>query len=105
MDAISKELHDFLVRLGGQPTSVSDRLTGYMGNLLHLLGAEDEALLCTAYGLFGAKKLAPHQLAAACRATEDEVQARLERCLRHIAITPEWQEIKALTKLKAIKLL
>jgi len=105
MDAVSNELHEFLVRLGSQPQSVSERLAGYMSNLLHLLGAEDEALICTAYGLFGPKKLLPTQLATACRSTEDEVQTRLERCLRRIAITPEWQEIKPLTRLKAIKLL
>ena len=38
MDALSKELHDFLCRLGEHPEQVSDKLQGYTQALLQQIG-------------------------------------------------------------------
>lgn len=45
MDALSKELHDFLCRLGEHPEQVSDKLQGYTQALLQLLTPADELLV------------------------------------------------------------
>ena len=87
MDALSKELHDFLCRLGEHPEQVSDKL-----------------LVKGRYGILGGTKESIAQLANRFNTDENTVEAVLQQCLRKIAITPEWQDIKALTQLKAIRL-
>ena len=51
MDALSKELHDFLCRLGEHPEQVSDKLQGYTQALLQLLTPADELLVKGRYGI------------------------------------------------------
>ncbi len=104
MDALSKELHDFLCRLGEHPEQVSDKLQGYTQALLQLLTPADELLVKGRYGILGSTKESIAQLANRFNTDENTVEAVLQQCLRKIAITPEWQDIKALTQLKAIRL-
>ena len=104
MDALSKELHHFLVRLGEHPEQVSDKLKAYIQALLRLLTPADELLIGHYYGLFGCAKETPAQLAARFNTDEETVGKVLQQCLRKIAVTPEWQSIRPLTQLKAIKL-
>lgn len=56
MDALSKELHDFLCRLGEHPEQVSDKLQGYTQALLQLLTPADELLVKGRYGILGSTK-------------------------------------------------
>ena len=102
MDALSKELHDFLCRLGEHPEQV--KLQGYTQALLQLLTPADELLVKGRYGILGSTKESMAQLATRFNTDENTVEAVLQQCLRKIAITPEWQDIKALTQLKAIRL-
>lgn len=104
MDALSKELHDFLCRLGEHPEQVSDKLQGYTQALLQLLTPADELLVKGRYGILGSTKESIAQLAIRFNTDENTVEAVLQQCLRKIAVTPEWQDIKALTQLKAIRL-
>lgn len=104
MDALSKELHDFLCRLGEQPEQVSDKLQGYTQALLRLLTPADELLVKYRYGILGCNKESIPQLATRFNTDKGTVESVLQQCLRKIAITPEWQDIKPLTQLKAIRL-
>lgn len=104
MDALSKELHDFLCRLGEHPEQVSDKLQSYTQALLRLLTPADELLIKGHYGILGSSKEGIAQLANRFNTDEDTVESVLRQCLRKIAITPEWQDIKPLTQLKAIRL-
>ena len=88
MDDLSKELQDFLIRLGKDEKSVGDKLAGYTRELVNML-------------------YEPHtlgQLAVRYKTTPDIMEKGIEACLRKIAVSPEWQQIKPLTKLRAIKL-
>ena len=104
MDDLSKELQDFLIRLGKDEKSVGDKLAGYTRELVNMLYSSDAQILEKYYGLFGNEPHTLGQLAARYKTTPDIMEKGIEACLRKIAVSPEWQQIKPLTKLRAIKL-
>lgn len=104
MDALSDELHHFLRRLGERPEQVGDKLQGYVRALLRLLTPADEQLVMRHYGLFGCTAESAEQLASQYNTDAETVRQVLAQCLRKIAVTPEWQSVKPLTQLRAIKL-
>ena len=75
MDALSKELHDFLCRLGEHPEQVSDKLQGYTQALLQLLTPADELLVKGRYGILGSTKESMAQLATRFNTDENTVEA------------------------------
>ena len=75
MDALSKELHDFLCRLGEHPEQVSDKLQGYTQALLQLLTPADELLVKGRYGILGSTKESIAQLANRFNTDENTVEA------------------------------
>ncbi len=104
MDALSKDLHLCLTQLGVDPKHYGDTMTEYLKRLLHILGPDDEQLVISHYGLFGNQPTPLATLAQTRHTEENALQATLSTCLRKIAITPEWQMLLPMTKLKAIKL-
>lgn len=104
MDALSEELHHFLCRLGEQPKQVDEKLKAYIAALLRLLTPADELLMKYSYGILGCPAEETAQLARRFNTDEATVEKVRTQCLRKIAITPEWQEIRPLTKLRAIRL-
>ena len=53
MDALTRSLHSFLVRVGLNPTTISPQTEHYLEHLLFLLPPEDEEGVTHYYGLFG----------------------------------------------------
>lgn len=104
MDDLSKELQDYLIRLGKDEKSVGEKLAGYTRQLINILYSSDARILEEYYGLFGNEPQSLNQLSARYKTTPDIMEKGIEACLRKIAVSPEWQQIKPMTKLRAIKL-
>lgn len=104
MDNLSKELEDFLIRLGKDEKGVGERLASYTRQLLNLLYSSDAQIIEEYYGLFGKEPHTVDELATRYHTTSEAITKGIAMCLRKIAITPEWQSMKPLTKLRAIKL-
>ena len=104
MDDLSKELQDYLIRLGKDEQSVGEKLAGYTRQLINILYSSDARILEEYYGLFGNEPQSLDQLSARYKTTPDIMEKGIEACLRKIAVSPEWQQIKPMTKLRAIKL-
>lgn len=104
MDDLSKELQDYLIRLGKDEKSVGEKLAGYTRQLINMLYSSDARILEECYGLFGNEPQSLDQLSARYKTTPDIMEKGIEACLRKIAVSPEWQQIKPMTKLRAIKL-
>ncbi|MDD6378994.1 MAG: hypothetical protein SPL37_05830 [Prevotella sp.] len=104
MDDLSKELQDYLIRLGKDEKSVGEKLAGYTRQLINILYSSDARILEEYYGLFGNEPQSLDQLSARYKTTPDIMEKGIEACLRKIAVSPEWQQIKPMTKLRAIKL-
>lgn len=97
MDALSLELQDFLIRLGKNPSCVSEKVEHYIKHILHLLNVEDERLLIRHYGLFGQRPASIDALTEESGKSTDEILTAIERSLRKLAVTPEWQMVRQFT--------
>lgn len=104
MDSLSSELQDFLIRLGKDEKGVGEKLSGYTRQLINMLYSTDAQIVESYYGLFGNEPHTPEQLAAQYHTSPEMISKGIEACLRKIAVSPEWQQIKPLTKLRRIKL-
>lgn len=98
MDNLSSRLQSFLVRMGYSPESVSHDTAHAIEHLLRLLNPEDEDAVIHYYGLFGAERMALDELARERGLCPEDMMAAIDGCIRRIAVTPEWQEIKNRTK-------
>lgn len=98
MDALSSELHSFLIRLGKEPNCVSEKVEHYIKHLLRLLYPDEEQVLIELYGLFGTPVSTLETLAHERNLSPEQLRQAVEACLRKIAVTPEWQMIKQFTK-------
>jgi DNA-directed RNA polymerase sigma subunit (sigma70/sigma32) len=96
MDQLSEELHEYLLRLGDNPHSVSEKMEHFTKHLLHLLSVSDEDTIKMRYGLFGTEKLSVEDIARIYGNSAADTQQKIEVSLRKIAVTPEWQTIKQL---------
>lgn len=94
MDALSNELHEFLIRLGSNPGSVSHTVSHYMEHLIRLLKPDEEEVLKQYYGLLGYFATSLDDIASERGTSIDELQSAIEASLRRIAVTPEWQMIR-----------
>ena len=75
MDPLSHSLHTYLVALA------------YQG------GTDDEEALLHYYGLFGHERLALADIARERQESPEQTMAVIDRCIRKLAVTPEWQMI------------
>ncbi|MDO4160204.1 MAG: hypothetical protein Q4D41_07100 [Prevotellaceae bacterium] len=96
MDTLSSELNEFLVRLGKEPDCVSEKVEHYMKHLMHLLPDSDATILKKHYGLFGNDAMIVDEQAKEYGKSSDELLVTIEKSLRKIAVSPEWQMVKSL---------
>ena len=94
MDPLTRQLHTFLVRVGLNPTTISPQMEHYLEHLLYLLPPEEEDAVTHYYGLFGAQQKSLQEIAAELQLSQEDAMARIDQCVRKLAVTPEWQMLK-----------
>jgi DNA-directed RNA polymerase sigma subunit (sigma70/sigma32) len=92
-DKLTRELHSFLVRIGMQPTSISPQMEHYLEHLLYLLPPEEEEAVTHYYGIFGTERKSLQEIARELKMSQEDAMARIDQCVRKLAVTPEWQMI------------
>ena len=97
-DKLTRELHSFLVRIGMQPTSISPQMEHYLEHLLYLLPPEEEEAVTHYYGLFGSERKSLQEIAKELELSQEDALARIDLCIRKLAVTPEWQMLKQTIK-------
>ena len=97
-DNLSRELHSFFVRVGMQLTSISPQMEHYLEHLLYLLPPEEEEAVTHYYGLFGAERKSLMEIARELKLSQEDAMAKIDQCVRRLAVTPEWQMIKQIQK-------
>jgi DNA-directed RNA polymerase specialized sigma24 family protein len=100
MDALTRSLHSFLVRVGLNPTSLSPQMEHYLEHLLYLLPPEEEEAVTHYYGLFGAQRLSLQEIANELESSQEDAMERIDQCVRKLAVTPEWQMLNQILKKK-----
>ena len=93
-DNLTKELHSYLVRIGINPTSVTPQMEHYLEHLLYLLPPEEEEAVTHYYGLFGCERKSLQEIAKELKMSQEDAMARIDLCVRKLAVTPEWQMLK-----------
>ena len=91
MDPLTRQLQAFLVRMAYQPQAVSPQAEHHMEHLLHLLEADEEEMLLHYFGLFGHERMGLDDIARQSGEEPHQTMATIDRCLRRLAVTPEWQ--------------
>ena len=94
MDALTRSLHSFLVCIGMNPESLSPQMEHYLEHLLYLLPPEEEEAVTHYYGLFGSERKSLQEIAAELELSQEDAMARIDQCVRKLAVTPEWQMLK-----------
>ena len=93
-DNLSRELHSFLVYIGLNPMSITPQMEHYLEHLLYLLPPEEEEAVTHYYGLFGSERKSLQEIAKELGQSQEDALARIDQCVRKLAITPEWQMLK-----------
>jgi len=93
-DNLTKELHSYLVRVGINPTSVTPQMEHYLEHLLFLLPPEEEEAVTHYYGLFHSERKSLQEIAKKLGMSQEDAMARIDQCVRKLAVTPEWQMLK-----------
>ena len=65
-----------------------------MEHLLALLDPQDEQAIVSYYGLFDEPRLSLGEIAAKRKEQVEQTLATIDKCIRKLAVTPEWQLIK-----------
>ena len=94
MDALTRSLHSFLVRVGLNPMSLSPQMEHYLEHLLYLLPPEEEEAVTHYYGLFCSERKSLQEIAAELELSQEDTMERIDQCVRKLAVTPEWQMLK-----------
>lgn len=98
MDSLSEELQNYLIRLGKGTDVVSERIEHYTKHLLHLLPNDTEEVFKQYYGLFDTEVVLLEDLAYHRHISKEMMLTVIEKGLRQLAVTPEWQMMKQLIK-------
>ena len=98
MDTLTRSLHSFLVRAGLNPTYLSPQMEHYLEHLLYLLPLEEEKAVTYYYGLFGEAQKSLQEIAKELELSQENAMARIDQCVRKLAVTPEWQMMKQTLK-------
>ena len=98
MDALTRSLHSFLVRVGLNSTTISSQTEHYLEHLLFLLPPEDEEAITHYYGLFGCERESLQEIAKELDLSQEDAMAHIDQCIRKLAVTPEWQMIRQIQK-------
>ena len=94
MDALTRSLHSFLVHVGMSPTGINPQMEHYLEHLLYLLPPEEEEAVEHYYGLFGCQQKSLQEIAKKLNLSQEDAMARIDQCIRKLAVTPEWQMLK-----------
>ena len=100
MDALTRSLHSFLVRIGLNPMSITPQTEHNLEHLLFLLPPEDEETVTHYYGLFGCERESLQDIAKELGLSQEDAMARIDQFIRKLAVTPEWQMIRQTQKKK-----
>ena len=100
MDAMTRQLHSFLVHIGLNPMSINPQMEHYLEHLLYLLPPEDEEAVTHYYGLFGEAQKSLQEIAKELELSQEDAMERIDQCVRKLAVTPEWQMMKQIIKKK-----
>lgn len=91
MDKYSKQLNDYLLMVSRSSLLVSQGDRQNMQVLITMLGPLDEDIIDDHFGLFGHEALSDEDNARKHGTTPQAIQLIVEKDLRRLAITPEWQ--------------
>lgn len=97
MDELTKELQTFLVRISYDPETISHETTHYMEHIMHLLPLNEEEEVLHYFGILGHRRISLAELAKERGMEQEALLERIDRNLRKLAVTPEWQIIRQLT--------
>ncbi len=100
MDALTRSLHSFLVRIGMNSEGISPQMEHYIEHLLFLLPPEEEEAVTHYYGLFGCERKSLQEIAKELGLSQEDAMDRVDQCIRKLAVTPEWQMIRQTQKKK-----
>jgi len=89
MDALSQSLHSYLVKMAYE--GATHEQEHHLAHLLALLYPEDEQALVSYYGLFDEPRLSLEEIAKKRGESPEETMAAIDRSIRKLAVTPEWQ--------------
>ena len=92
MEEISKSLHSHLVSMAYE--GCSHEQEHQMEHLVALLDPDDEDDLTSYYGLFGQPRRSLDEIARGRSRSPEQMLVSIERSLRRLAVTPEWQMMK-----------
>ncbi|MGN1375857.1 MAG: hypothetical protein ACI4V5_04800 [Prevotella sp.] len=99
MDRLTKELQSFLVTMRMYPQSISHQVAHNIEHLFHLLSADNENDVLHYFGILGYEQLSLSEIASLRGISEENMIQIIDKCLRQLAITPEWQIIRQQIKL------
>ena len=91
MDAYAKQVHNYLKLMKESALLVSEVDKANMDILITMLGELDKQIVCECYGLFGTPQKTVAAIAERLRVKPEVITEIVEKELRKIAITPEWQ--------------
>ena len=94
MDALTKELQSFLVRVHYYPESISHQMSHYVEHLVRLLPPEEEDTLLHYFGILDHEQKALDELAHDADLSAEDMIQQIDKNLRKLAITPEWLLMK-----------
>lgn len=94
MDSYAKQVHDYLMIMKESALLVSDLDRANMDILITMLGEVDRNIINTHYGLFGTPQQPLEAIASKHSVSPEVILDIIEKDLRKIAITPEWQVMK-----------
>ncbi len=93
MSTLIKPLHELLLLMSHSRLLVTEHLVANIDILITMLGDTDRDIICTHYGLFGHERKPLSAQAEKYRLTAETLEQIIEKDLRKIAITPDWQAL------------
>lgn len=94
MDAYTEQVHNYLKLMKESVLLVSEGDRANTDILITMLGALDKEIICEFYGLFGMPQKTLAHIAGKHHVRPEVIAEIVEKDLRKIAITPEWQMMK-----------
>ena len=91
MDTCSQQLHQCLDLMARSALLFTDGDRANMDILITMLGEVDKQIICARYGLFGTARQPLEATAARYGVPPGAIVEILEKDLRKLAVTPEWQ--------------
>ena len=91
MDALSKSLPSYLVGLAYD--GANHEQEHQLEHLLALLYPEDEQAVVSYYGLFDSPRLSLDEIAQKRGESPEDTLAAIDRGIRKLAVTPEWEQV------------